>query len=608
MFAFDFETSRIQSGLPCPPPVCLSYQREGGRPFIVGSDNGMGHMDRALLLMLESGEPIVGFNVAFDLGVWITWFPQHLTRVFSAIQEGRFLDASIAERLREMSRGLPDRHHSLSSLCELVGLGPLDKKDSPRLDYARLLGLPLSAYPESYKAYSLRDAVAHLEAFKRTWESAKSRVTWEAIATETRHSFWLHLVSCFGFRTDTANIEQLRASAMLAVDQLRSDVIGYGFIRSGSHTKDMKAIRAAVVTAYGGRPPLSKSGKSIATDKISLQDSGDPLLQNFSRYGEWSAVLNKDVKMLEAGTRWPVHTRFGLADGTRTTSSGPNTQNFRRIKGIRECVIPRDGFCFGQIDVAGLEMGTQAQNHIWEFGDRRLADLLNSGVDLHLLAACSLMGWDYDDSKVALKDGSKKVKEARQFCKIANFGYPGFMAAKTLVPYARGQGVTIDLRRAEALKANWGRVLPGCLTALQWAKKDLNPRTGKYDSLVPGTENILRAGATLSACANMRFQGLGARAMKSCGWEITKEMWTDPKSVLKNSRIGFFIHDEFIVEIPIGEQDRVMRRMDKIIVKSLAKTLPDVAMKTEFCAMTHWSKDAVTSFNNEGELQIWGEL
>lgn len=621
MQAFDFETCKIAPGLLAPPPVCLATVREGERPELAGSDNALRYMERALSRLLQSGGPIVGFNVPFDVGVWLTWFPAHVQAIFDALDEGRFLDAMIAERLREMAWGEPARYRSLSALCEAYGLPSLDKADSPQKDYARLFGVPVREYPEAHRVYPLKDADAHLRVFQRVWQRSKSRVRQEAIASETKHAVWLHLCAARGFRTDASRIDELRANAMRAVQELRASVVESGFLRGPDapkpYSKDMAAIRRRVLHAYGKAAPLSKTGKAwiqkgnaplfrhVATDKITLQDSGDPLLEEFAHYGEWSAVLNKDVSMLSRGVLGPVHTRFRMADGGRTTSSDPNTQNFRRMPGIRECVIPRPGQCFGQIDVSGLELGTQAQIHVWHLNDSRMADLINHNVDLHLLSACRLMRWEYSDAEKRLKSGDRKVKEIRQFCKIANFGYPGWMAARTLVPYARNQGVRITLEQAEDLRENWGRVLPGCLRYLRWTKTFRNRATNLYDFEVPGTEGIRRSGATLAASANGRFQGLGARCMKNAGWAIMKEHWTDRSSPLREAHMLFFIHDEFISEIPIGLQDPVMRRQDAIIRRELRRTMPDVAMKTEFCAMAYWSKNAQEQYNARKELQIW---
>ncbi len=611
MRAFDFETCLIQPGLPAPPPVCLSTCVAGGRPDLVPSTEGFRHI-RGVLDRLFRGE-VVGFNAPYDIGVALQWCPELIPLIFEALDQGRVFDLAILERLREISVGAPAKYDSLASIAARYGVAQLDKENAPRKDYARLLGLPLSAYPQGHIDYSLEDS----EVTIKTWDRARARATrvsLAAVASETRAAVWLHLCACRGVRTDPKNIEALRRDALEAVEQLRDLVQEYGFIRPNG-TKDTKVLKQRVLEAYENSPPLTDKGKEIvkeggqwelkhvATNKVTLEDSGDPLLEDFALYGQWSAVLNKDIKLLTEGEDLPIHTRFGMADTTRTTSSGPNLQNPRRLSGVRECFKPRDGYCYGQIDVSGLELGTLAQVIKWKLGRREMIDLINSGVDLHLLAAARLNGWEYEWAKG--RKGEPQVKDQRQFCKIANFGYPGYMAAPTLVPYARQQNTRITLEQAVDLRENWERTLPSAAAYLKWIRTCRNRKTGRYDFFIPGSPDIFRAGATISSAANGHFQGLGAQGMKRAGWNLTKAAWTDRSSPVYGKSMVLFIHDEFIYEVPIGEQDYVMRGVQKILLSSLKEVIPDVNFEAEPAAMPFWTKDAKTIRNEKGELQIW---
>jgi DNA polymerase-1 len=82
--------------------------------------------------------------------------------------------------------------------------------------------------------------------------------------------------------------------------------------------------------------------------------------------------------MLRMGVEFPIHTRFDIVETGRTSSSGPNVQNIRRLPGIRECFVPRDGWWFMQADYPGLELKTLAQVCIWLLGQSRLAEVLNA--------------------------------------------------------------------------------------------------------------------------------------------------------------------------------------------------------------------------------------
>lgn len=582
------------------------------------SNSAWSHMRKVLEQLLKGR--LVGFNVPFDLGVTVAWFPDLIDAVFQALDEDRIYDIAIAERLDEIATGRPQRYDSLKTIASRYGVAELDKDNSPRLDYGRFLGA--DSLPPEHRRYALEDGDVTLGTWWRVRERSAKRVNEKAIAQETRHAFWLHLVAAWGIRTNIDSIEALRRAAIEAVTALREQVIEYGFIRADG-SKDTKAIKQRVLEAYGDKaPPLTKTGrelvksgrpwdiKHVATDKVALEDSEDPLLQTFSEYGEWSSVLGKSegkgvIAMLERGVVDPIHTTYRLAKSTRTTSDGPNVQNFRRMPGIRECVVPRAGHCFGSIDVGGLELGTVAQVIVDKLGRRGMADLINQGTDLHLYAACRLAGIEYQWDKDWTKLKKKELKQLRQFCKIANFGYQGFMGAETLVRHARTQGERIPLEQAIDLKRNWERTLPDVPAYLRWVKTCYNPRTDRYDFEIPGSPGIFLAGATIAGCANGHFQGLGAQTMKEAGWQLTKEAWTDRSSVLYGQHIVLFIHDEFIYEIPIDLLHPVMTRSKVVIEKVLTEKIPDVKMSAEPAGMLYWTKEAEAVYNEKGELQLW---
>ena len=614
MIAFDFETLLIRPGMPAPPPVCLSACREDCHPQIVPSSNAWGHMSEALEYLLDSGELLVGFNVAFDIGVWLQWFPRHVHRLFEALSEGRVHCLQIAERLLEIATGSPARYDSLASISAKYGVAELDKADSPRTRYGYLLGEELSSYPKEHIEYSLKDAEVTEKTYRRQRARSKSRVTNAAIAAETRAAVWLHLSACAGIRSDISNIKQLYRDATEAVERLSRNATANGFLRS-TGSKDTKIIKQAVLEAYNGAPPLTKTGlklvkegepwelKHVATNRATLVDSGDPLLEEFAEWGGWSAVLNKDIEMLLAGVDKPIHTSYRTANTLRTTSSGPNVQNLRGIPGVRECIVPRAGRCFGQIDVGGFELGVLAQVIYWKTGATTMRNMINKGMDLHSAAAAVLLGISYAEADRLKRENNSMLLDSRQLCKIANFGYSGYMAAKTLIGFARQRGVKMDLATAERLKANWSRTFPDARGFLQWLSRCRNSH-GSFDFEIPASENVWRRNCTLTACANGHFQAPAAVAMKRIGWELTKESWCEPTSPLYSIPITLFIHDEFIFEIPIGDQHPVMARAKQVIESELREVFPDVKLFAEPCAMSLWSKKAKTIYER-GELQIW---
>jgi len=429
------------------------------------------------------------------------------------------------------------------------------------------------------------------------------------------------------------------------------------------YPRNMAALKEWVLQAYDGKPPVTdkaeellKEGKLadeaaavaagyISTSRVTLEESGDYVLQQFAEYGQWSAVENKDLPMLEKGAIWPIHTKFGIADTTRSTSSNPNIQNFRREEkigkgdkkadaGIRECVIPRPGYAFVGVDHGGLELSTLAQVIVNLLNSRHMADLINQGVDLHCWGAAPLVGKPYEWVN-ANKKTDKDVKLKRNCTKVINFGRPGFMGPPTLVHYAKysygvdfvpiaralGYGGTDEeaaVAFAKMLCENWGRTLPEGPKYLEYCKTYPEAAGGKVVT-IPGT-TIVRRGATLPAAANTGFQGLGAVVEAMVGWAITREMYCPPTSVtmiggrsvksrgpLWYCRQWNFVHDEHLLESPIAIVTDVGNRLEEIMATVPQAKLPDVKLKSEAVAMARWSKRAESERDAEGRLLIWDE-
>jgi DNA polymerase I-like protein with 3'-5' exonuclease and polymerase domains len=404
------------------------------------------------------------------------------------------------------------------------------------------------------------------------------------------------------------------------VERLRGIAQEAGFVRDDG-TRDMKAIRAAVAVAYDGKPPLTEAARNrnrksekpftpaVRTDSATLEESGDPILEAFAEFGEWSAVKNKDLIFLRRGAVEPIHTKFGIADTTRSTSSNPNLQNLRRKSGIRECFIPRPGYVFVACDHAGLELCTLAQVCVTKLHRYDMATKINRGEDLHCHVAAEILGVSYAEAIDRKKRGDKELKNARNCGKVVNFGRPGGMAAPTLKLYAKASyGLDLTLEFCEDLIRHWNRANPDGLAFLEYVRTLRNGE--RFDLTIPGS-TIQRRQATYCSAANCHFQGLGATLEAHVGWILQREIFTGvtadgTPSPLRNSRMVNFIHDEFLLEVPLGERTAAGLRLRDVMISAAAPYLPDVKIEAEVCAMAHWSKSADSRFNANGELEIFG--
>ena len=132
------------------------------------------------------------------------------------------------------------------------------------------------------------------------------------------------------------------------------------------------------------------------------------------------------IKGVEDQSR--IHPRYGYLTKTgRTSCSGPNIQQVPKDGIIRRCYRASKGHVLIACDYAQLELATLAQTCIHMFGQSRMAEVINQGIDPHKYTASSMLGITVDE----LED-LPDMKELRQKAKAVNFGLPGGMCAATL--------------------------------------------------------------------------------------------------------------------------------------------------------------------------------
>lgn len=684
-----------------PPIVCMSIAESLLSPFrtvelwtgdrqsqefersigTVFPTSGVAENFRRLVTLAADGKlTIVGHNFAYDAACALQWIPDIAEPLFAAYERDRVVDTMLFERVAEIGKFTPRKVLSLQVVGAAYGI-EMTKDKAIQTGYGSLYSESLSAYSQPAIDYPIADAVHTLTLLERQMRR-HNRVNLLDVSFLARKQFWLQLVRNWGLKTDPARLGEMLEAVREHIGELQklaqdakidlpvpekkaTKKKPAGTIESlpllrADLSQDKRALKAWVLRAYEGKPPLTDTGEIkcksigngganwtyeqaiaegyISTSGVTLQESGDFVLEQFAEYGEWSKLENPKtgkglITKLNEGVEVPIHTKFGIADTTRTTSSDPNIQNFKRTgvkkgsdetkrkTGIRECFIPRKGCAFVGVDHGGLELATLAQAIIQIFGTRHMADMINSGIDLHCLGAKELLGLTYEETKARYEASDKDVKTKRNCQKVVNFGRPGYMGAETLVhyakysygvnfiPIARGLGYEgADQQVAEAfarkLIKNWEATIPEGPKFLEYCKR-LSEEAGGKCVVIPGT-TIIRRGATLPAAANTHFQGLGAVLEAYVGWAIAKEMYASPfktisgpggivrvyDSPLAHCRQVNFMHDEHFVEAPLDVVTAAGARLEHLMATVPRKKMPDVAIKSEAVASLRWSKDA----------------
>lgn len=600
---------------------------------------------------------------------------------------GYFIDTPIeqwVERARVVQEEAKPR---LAALEARLAIETDDKALKKEVEGLREM---IASAPEQCIIYPKDDARATLAAYLAQEQHAKY------LGDEYRQgraAFGLHLESTWGLKTDEESVDILRAWIKANIAQLEDELVEAALVRidkKGKSSRDTKAAKRRMmhVCARDGLTLRRTDGHSesdtkcknaagellpsgdehedlrdrecaehVALDREACEATEDEILVAYAELSTDKKVLSNDIAALDKGTRWPIHTRFGLAETGRSTSSKPNIQNWARGRKCRECVkgrtaggekckpcggsgtldgareafVPRPGKVFAQNDYPQLELYTLAQCCVKWVGFSKLAELLNAGLDPHLAVAAQICRLSYEEAKAIYKDKSharfKEVKNARDTAKVLNFGFPGGLGVDSTIEFAKkGYGVVFaeDIDRAKKrvkeLKDVWFATLPEMphYFARVNVLCDNDANRAFVETLF--TQRF-RGNATYCAACNNGFQALGADCAKCAAWRIaraqyvgTPSLWwsernPDTLSPLFNGRAVAFIHDEFISEVADDERahDAAWEQAD-LMREAANQYLVDVPIaraKMEPLLMRRWSKKAEPRVDTNGRLVPW---
>jgi DNA polymerase-1 len=444
--------------------------------------------------------------------------------------------------------------------------------------------------------------------------------------------------------------------------------------------------------------PRTPSGE-IAIGRDPLSESGDELLMSFAAWNEDGKLLTSYIPFAEGGilSEYRLVVPDGapaeevdrllekcLADIERAAALGlritipitlfPNVlletnrtsyfgviQLLPRNGGVRECFIARPGCVYYSCDYGGLELCSWSQICLWMGHGSKLAEAINTGLNVHTYLGAKMAGTTYEELKQRIDSGDKIAKELRGAAKWGNFGFMADMGPVRLVHQLRQQGQDTP-HPAGPITKNGIRVYRGqrlCLTiggadrcggpgrmVTEWNKRSIAPTCKKciecaawikeewrkawpehepYFKTIQKISDLgwqrhpiskrIRGGVDYSAAANGFFQELAAQGAKAALRAVTREQYDSayrPKdlggerSILFNrSRSIAFLHDELFGEIQRDILHDGIMRIDTVMEDEMKQYIPDVRCKVEPTAMEHWFKQAQPVWDAGGRLQVW---
>ena len=133
----------------------------------------------------------------------------------------------------------------------------------------------------------------------------------------------------------------------------------------------------------------------------------------------------------------------------------------------------------------------------------------------------------------------------------------------------------------------------------------------QFTVVQPGS-NRVRGGCFFPAACNTVFQGRAADGAKRAGWYIAKECYLkDPyrdgsgPTPLYGARPVLFVHDEFILEVPIATAHEATLRLSDVMIAGMREVVPDVKVGTEYAIATRWYKGAEAAYDENKRLIPW---
>jgi DNA polymerase I-like protein with 3'-5' exonuclease and polymerase domains len=290
---------------------------------------------------------------------------------------------------------------------------------------------------------------------------------------------------------------------------------------------------------------------------------------------------------------------------------GTNAQNWPQKDGIRDCVVPREGFYFASVDYNSLEIRTLAQSCIWLLGRSTLAQgyQTDHNWDPHTYMGAQLDGISYQEAmaKKGTPEWQKFSKGPRALGKALNFSLaggvgPARFSEMAMLQYKAGfLSAPVSVEDAYKYKQAYLQAYPEMRNYFDLAAFIADSQS----AVTQHVSKRVRRGLTFTSAANTRFQGLAADLAKRALFRVSRECYCDPTSDLFGSRVAAFIHDEILLEVPIARSHEAVLRCEKVMVESAQELCPDVPFAAEGCLMTAWVKKAQPKFDENKRMIPW---
>jgi DNA polymerase-1 len=293
-------------------------------------------------------------------------------------------------------------------------------------------------------------------------------------------------------------------------------------------------------------------------ETLATLDETDPLVpalrayraaqKNVSTYGSFwvTDYVHPRTQRLHAD-----YFQLGTVAG-RMSCKQPNVQGIPRNPAYRRAIAAPEGHCLLKCDYSQIELRISAAHT----GDHTMLAAYQTGQDLHVLTAATLLGID----------ASQVTSAQRQMAKAVNFGLVYGMGHAGLKDYAwNTYGVRLTLDEAAQAREQFFRLYPGLR---RWHARTKAEAPTETRTLAGRRRLGLEK---LTDRLNSPIQGSGADGLKWAMAALHRHRDEAPEA-----RIVAVIHDEVLVETPVERAAETAAWLEKYRVAGMAAIVGDV--------------------------------
>jgi hypothetical protein len=634
IFFPDLETHKTRMGLLIPPGVSLAWLmtddevRESSDPELWHFRFDRRRIENFVGDLAEDDDVIFwGFRIAYDIAVFMREFPDLTVPLFDKYNAGLVRDIRIRGRLHDIREGTLDygftgqgdvsklaghkvTKYSLEGMAVRLVPGYMPHKNEWQTRFGELLDVRVSNWPEEPRKYALADPVVHRDVCRALpHEEARE-------AEECRAAFALHLSAAHGMRVDPQAVFKLKRYYQAQAHDAAEELHELGLLRlkpDGKVGECQAEIRAFVEEAFEqlhneSAPRTNPSTRHVngqtKTSRAVLQQVGGYRgVKELLEFKQASKMLSTFLPPVEKAARAGVAVTPSiepLINSGRPSCARPNLYNPPKKGGYRSLFVPPPGYKKVMADYEGAELHGFAQTCL-DFGiPSTMAEVINSGGDVHSKMTAELLGMPYADTlklfktysylkdagrEAEITEAMRKVGRTRSpLAKAAVFGGLGGLGAPTFIEFCWSWSLFLTMREAKSALWSLRQAFPEI--AVYFEVVDLMVKQGgRYTEERSG---FTRGRLRFTQMANTHFQSPIAMGAKDGLWLVTYAQYCVSDSPLYNSRTALFLYDEIQLDVPEEQVEAAAKELPILMCAAMDEFVPDVPSKAEAVILDRW--------------------